>query len=219
MVLFVFVIMMLNLGAGHDGAGAALADAGDLDRPGCCWPRCCWASCCSRCSAQARRAIGAATVEPKAGRHRAVRPVPARRRTGLAAAAGGAGGAYHLGRRRARPGQAVMDDHDDRRFPWNMAWCWRRCCSAWAWSGVLVRRNILFMLMSPRDHAQRRRRWPSSSPAARWGQPDGQVMFILILTLAAAEVSRRPGAGAAALPPLQDAGCRRCQRDARMSCL
>jgi NADH-quinone oxidoreductase subunit K len=31
------------------------------------------------------------------------------------------------------------------------------------------------------------RRWRSA--ATRWGQADGQIMFILILTLAAAEVS------------------------------
>lgn len=54
--------------------------------------------------------------------------------------------------------------------------------------GVLVRRNIIFMLMSVEIMLN------ASGLAfvvagARWGQPDGQVMFIFILTMAAAEVS------------------------------
>jgi NADH-quinone oxidoreductase subunit K len=48
--------------------------------------------------------------------------------------------------------------------------------------GLLVRRNLIFMLMSVEIMA-------FISAGARWGQPDGQVMFIFILTLAAAEVS------------------------------
>jgi NADH-quinone oxidoreductase subunit K len=54
--------------------------------------------------------------------------------------------------------------------------------------GVLVRRNIVFMLMSVEIMLN------AVSIAfvvagARWGQPDGQIMFIFILTMAAAEVS------------------------------
>jgi NADH-quinone oxidoreductase subunit K len=55
-------------------------------------------------------------------------------------------------------------------------------------TGVLVRRNILFMLMSLEIMLN------ASGLAfvvagARWGQPDGQTMFIFILAMAAAEVS------------------------------
>lgn len=55
-------------------------------------------------------------------------------------------------------------------------------------AGVLVRRNILFMLMSIEIMLN------STALAfvlagSRWQQPDGQVMFILVLTLAAAEAS------------------------------
>ncbi len=54
--------------------------------------------------------------------------------------------------------------------------------------GVLVRRNVLFVLMSIEVMLN------ASGLAfvvagARWGQPDGQVMFLFILTMAAAEVA------------------------------
>jgi NADH-quinone oxidoreductase subunit K len=54
--------------------------------------------------------------------------------------------------------------------------------------GLLARRNIFFMLMSIEIMLN------ASGLAfvvagARWGQPDGQVMFLFIITMAAAEVS------------------------------
>ena len=54
--------------------------------------------------------------------------------------------------------------------------------------GVLVRRNILFVLMSIEIMVN------ASGLAfivagSRWGQPDGQVMFMFVLTMAAAEVA------------------------------
>jgi NADH-quinone oxidoreductase subunit K len=54
--------------------------------------------------------------------------------------------------------------------------------------GVLVRRNILFMLLSIEIMLN------ASALAfvvagSRWAQPDGQVMFIFILTMAASEVA------------------------------
>lgn len=54
--------------------------------------------------------------------------------------------------------------------------------------GVLVRRNVLFMLLSIEIMLN------SAGLAfvlagARWAQADGQVMFLFILTMAAAEVS------------------------------
>lgn len=54
--------------------------------------------------------------------------------------------------------------------------------------GALMRRNILYMLLSIEIMLN------ASSLAfiaagARWGQADGQIMYLLILTLAAAEVS------------------------------
>jgi len=54
--------------------------------------------------------------------------------------------------------------------------------------GLLVRRNIIFMLLSIEVMLN------ASGLAfvvagARWGQPDGQVMFIFILAMAAAEVA------------------------------
>ena len=54
--------------------------------------------------------------------------------------------------------------------------------------GVLVRRNILFMLMSI-EIMMNAAALAFVLAGSRWQQPDGQVMFILVLTLAAAEAS------------------------------
>jgi NADH-quinone oxidoreductase subunit K len=54
--------------------------------------------------------------------------------------------------------------------------------------GVLVRRNIVFMLMSV-EVMLNAVGLAFVVAGARWGQVDGQVMFIFILTMAAAEVS------------------------------
>ncbi|HET6363995.1 MAG: NADH-quinone oxidoreductase subunit NuoK [Nitrospirota bacterium] len=54
--------------------------------------------------------------------------------------------------------------------------------------GVLARRNIVFMLMSI-EVMLNAVGLAFVVAGARWGQVDGQVMFIFILTMAAAEVS------------------------------
>jgi NADH-quinone oxidoreductase subunit K len=54
--------------------------------------------------------------------------------------------------------------------------------------GVLIRRNIIFILMSI-EIMLNAAGMAFVFAGARWGQPDGQVMFIFILTMAAAEVS------------------------------
>jgi NADH-quinone oxidoreductase subunit K len=54
--------------------------------------------------------------------------------------------------------------------------------------GVLVRRNIIFVLLSI-EIMLNAAGLAFVVAGARWGQPDGQVMFIFILTMAAAEVS------------------------------
>jgi NADH-quinone oxidoreductase subunit K len=55
-------------------------------------------------------------------------------------------------------------------------------------AGVLVRRNIVFMLMSL-EIMLNAVGLAFIVAGAHWGQADGQVMFIFILTLAAAEVA------------------------------
>jgi NADH-quinone oxidoreductase subunit K len=55
-------------------------------------------------------------------------------------------------------------------------------------SGVLARRNIVFMLMSI-EVMLNAAGLAFVVAGARWGQVDGQIMFIFILTMAAAEVS------------------------------
>lgn len=54
--------------------------------------------------------------------------------------------------------------------------------------GVLVRRNMLFVLMSI-EIMLNAAGLAFVVAGSRWGQADGQVMFILILSVAAAEVS------------------------------
>lgn len=54
--------------------------------------------------------------------------------------------------------------------------------------GILVRRDILFVLMSI-EVMMNAAALAFVAAGSRWGQADGQVMFILILTLAAAEAS------------------------------
>jgi NADH-quinone oxidoreductase subunit K len=55
-------------------------------------------------------------------------------------------------------------------------------------AGVLARRNLVFMLMSL-EIMLNAAGLAFIAAGARWAQPDGQIMFILILTLAASEVS------------------------------
>jgi NADH-quinone oxidoreductase subunit K len=54
--------------------------------------------------------------------------------------------------------------------------------------GLIVRRNIFFMLMSI-EIMLNAAGLMFVVAGSRWGQPDGQVMFLFILTVAAAEVS------------------------------
>ena len=52
--------------------------------------------------------------------------------------------------------------------------------------GLLVRRNILFMLMSL-EIMMNSAALAFVVAGSRWQQPDGQIMFMLIITLAACE--------------------------------
>lgn len=54
--------------------------------------------------------------------------------------------------------------------------------------GLIVRRNFIFMLMSI-EVMMNAAALAFVVAGSRWGQPDGQIMFILILSLAASEAS------------------------------
>ena len=54
--------------------------------------------------------------------------------------------------------------------------------------GLIVRRNIFFLLISI-EIMLNAAGLAFVAASARWGQPDGQVMFLFIITVAAAEVS------------------------------
>ena len=55
-------------------------------------------------------------------------------------------------------------------------------------AGVLVRRNVIFLLMSL-EIMMNACGLAFVAAGARWAEADGQVMFMLILSLAAAEVA------------------------------
>jgi NADH-quinone oxidoreductase subunit K len=55
-------------------------------------------------------------------------------------------------------------------------------------AGVLVRRNIIFVLMSI-EVMLNAAGLAFIVAGARWSQPDGQILFLFILSMAAAEVS------------------------------
>lgn len=55
-------------------------------------------------------------------------------------------------------------------------------------TGLLIRRNIIFTLMSI-EIMLNASGLAFIAAGARWGQPDGQVMFLFILAVAASEVS------------------------------
>ncbi|MBN7795651.1 NADH-quinone oxidoreductase subunit NuoK [Parahaliea mediterranea] len=54
--------------------------------------------------------------------------------------------------------------------------------------GLMLRRNLIFMLMSL-EVMLNAAALAFVAAGARWGQPDGQVIFLLILSVAAAEVA------------------------------
>ncbi len=55
-------------------------------------------------------------------------------------------------------------------------------------AGLLVRRNVVFILMSM-EIMLNAAGLAFVTAASRWSQPDGQVMFLMILATAGAEVS------------------------------
>lgn len=55
-------------------------------------------------------------------------------------------------------------------------------------TGVLVRRNVIFLLMSL-ELMMNACGLAFIAAGAKWGQADGQIMFMLILAVAAAEVA------------------------------
>ena len=93
-------------------------------------------------------------------------------------------GAYHLGwREAARTGGAEMPS-----IPIRDGLILAGILFALGMTGLLVRRNIIFQLMSI-EIMLNAAGLAFVVAGARWGQPDGQVMFLFILAMAAAEVS------------------------------
>ena len=74
--------------------------------------------------------------------------------------------------------------------------------------GLLVRRNLIFMLMSL-EVMLNAAGLAFVVAGSRWQQADGQIVFLFILAMAAAEVVGWIGLGAATVPSVQISG-RRC---------
>ena len=192
MVLFVFVIMMLNLGAGAGDAGAALAAAPRAWIGPALLALVLLAELVYVLARRARRRPVPAPRWSAASRSAvaAVRPVPAGRGAGLAAAAGGRWSAPTTSARREPD---TPRDEEERGLMATVplehglilaarpvrAGAGRACwCGATSSSCCCPSRSC----STPPG-------WPSSSPGSRWAQPDGQVMFLFILAMAAAEVA------------------------------
>ena len=187
MVLFVFVVMMLNIGeaamrqerqwltpwiwVGPTGLSAILL--GEL-------VYLLWRSPVTAASGAPGRASASGSA--------AVWPLPARRGARLHAAARRTG-------RRLSPRSAEPRSADERRggaamsvVPMQYGLLLAMVLFALGTIGMLMRRNLIVMLMSV-EIMLNAAGLAFIAAGSRWGQADGQVMFILILTLAAAEVS------------------------------
>src|SRR5690606_17739271 len=111
-----------------------------------------------------------------------VRPVPAGGRTGLHAAARRPG-------RRVPPGSPRSQGADRMNaIPLEHGLALAAVLFSLGLIGLMVRRNILFVLMSL-EVMMNATALAFVVAGSRWVQPDGQVMFILVITLAAAEAS------------------------------
>ena len=67
--------------------------------------------------------------------------------------------------------------------------------------GVLTRKNIIFILISI-EIMLNAAGLAFVAAGSRWGQPDGQMMFLFILAMAASEVSVGAGIGNAGSSPV-----------------
>ena len=94
-------------------------------------------------------------------------------------------GAYHLGKpmlKSTRPGGEFMNG-----IPMELGLSLSAVLFVLGLIGVMVRRNLIMMLMSL-EVMLNATGLAFIVAGSRWGQADGQIMFLLILTLAAAEV-------------------------------
>ena len=97
-------------------------------------------------------------------------------------------GAYHLGRVRPARGRRTRREGAVSVVLMQHALLLAMVLFALGTIGVLMRRNLIVMLMSV-EIMLNAAGLAFIAAGSRWGQPDGQVMFILILALAAAEVA------------------------------
>ena len=187
MVLFVFVVMLLNLGDADKEqerrwlspklwvgpSGLALILFGEL------------VYVLSLGHGSLRSGCGS---NPATGGNRDVRSVPPRCGTGIHVAPGRTRGSVS-----SWPAGSVVT-HETRRgsmmasIPMEHGLFIAALLFSLGLIGVLVRRNIIFILMSI-EVMLNAAALAFVVAGSRWGQADGQVMFIFILTMAAAEVA------------------------------
>ena len=123
----------------------------------------------------------------ESGGHRTVRALPAGRGTGFHTAACGAGGGLPP-RAPVHAGPAGGSRMTAVSIPIEHVLVLAGVLFAIGLAGVLVRRNVIFLLMSL-EIMMNACGLAFVAAGARWAEADGQVMFMLILSLAAAEVA------------------------------
>ena len=212
MVLFLFVVMMLNIGRRRRGNGKTMADAGHLDR--------------ARDSGQhpycRGRLPGAEAVSARLGtdahgtegsRDRLVRSVHDWRGIGLHAHARGPGGCLSSG---------LSAKLKNRRFnmtqiPMRDGLMLAGILFSLGLTGLLVRRNLIFVLMSL-EVMLNAAGLAFVVAGSRWQQADGQVMFMFILAMAAAEVAVGLALVMQIYHRFKSLGRGRTQRDEGLTC-
>ena len=168
MVLFVFVVMMLNLGRRSVEQERAWLQPAHVDRARASWRRSCWSKLIYTLSRSATRsAAGATSSDPKQVGIALFGPYLIGGRARVDAAA-------RRPRRRLSPRPARRaarrTTDDGRRFRWNTGCCWPAILFALGLIGVLVRRNLIFILMSI-EIMMNAAGLAFVVAGARWGQP------------------------------------------------
>lgn len=194
MVLFVFVVMMLNFGRHRDRTGAQVAAAGDLDWPGHPLRGAAGGYRLRHLGINDRGIDGAAINAKEVGI--ALFGPYVGGGAGLHAAAGGPGGCLpHWPRRARRRGaeqpserQRQTKNGGTRMIPLTHGLILAAILFVLGLTGLVIRRNLLFMLIST-EIMINAAALAFVVAGSYWGQADGQIMYILAISLAAAEAS------------------------------
>ena len=185
MVLFVFVVMMLNLGPRAVEAEQRVADAGHWIGPALLAASPVGEKSCTLATRRHGAPGRGVMVDPKQVGMALFGPYLLGVELASMLLLAGLVGAYHLGRRRPCRRPEIQTWH---QIPMEHGLILAGILFSLGLVGVLVRRNMIFMLMSL-EIMLNAAGLAFVVAGSRWEQADGQVMFMFILAMAAAEVS------------------------------